>query len=382
MEYSIHAHGGTEVLVRELVRGLAGHAEIVLVSADKTGELKKSDFGPLVKSHYEWSPGGDWRGKGRELAEFLQREKVELAHFHFGGNYGWNNRHWNGCPLIFASRRGIPCLTTNHGVFALLDGYCAHYRPLWMKLALLPGAWLAKMQTVSYAQKEIAVSRHDLANLLRWYWPLAKKFGQIYHSCIDESEPLAEGSARQPVILCVGTIGHRKGQAILARAFARLALRHPDWKLILAGRKADAGIVAQIEQARMGAGLAERIVFQEGLSDEAITELMQSASIFAMPSLQEGLGLSLQEALWHRCPAVGSRVGGIPELIDEGRNGLLVSPGSEGELAEALEKLMADEPLRQRMASSARESVAAKGMTAPAMVARYEEIYENIHDRR
>jgi glycosyltransferase involved in cell wall biosynthesis len=377
-EYSITAHGGTEVLVRELVRTLSRDWEVILVSNDDSAEFLASADGASIREHFRWNPGELRPESVLELAAFLQEQRVDLAHFHFGGNYGWNNRRWNGCPLIHVSRQGIPCLTTNHGVFALLDGYCAHYRPLWMKLALLPGAWLAKMQTLAHTRKEIAVSRHDLANLLAWYRPVAGKFGQIYHSRIDETEADPSAPARLPVILCVGTIGHRKGQALLARAFARVAAQFPEWKLILAGRKADSGIVAEVEAVRTDPALADRITMIEGLSDQEVTGLMQTASIFAMPSVQEGLGLSLQEALWHGCPAVGSRVGGIPELIDHQSNGLLVAPGSETELAAAMENVMGDAALRARLAGQGRASVLAKGMTSQAMAARYQALYEEI----
>jgi glycosyltransferase involved in cell wall biosynthesis len=310
------------------------------------------------------------------LARYLQTQKVELAHFHFGGNYGWNNRLLGKCPLIFTARLGIPCLTTNHGVFALFDGYCAHFRPTWLKLALLPGAWLAKMQVLAHTQIEVAVSHNDWRNLVNWYRPVAEKFRQIYHSQIDENEASANETERRPVIVCVGTIGQRKGQAILARAFARLAARYPDWKLILAGRQSDAEIIAKIEEVRADPTLKDRIELVENLSDAAITQLVRTASIFAMPSLMEGLGLSLQEALWQGCPAVGSRVGGIPELIEHESNGLLVPAGDEIALADGLEKLMADEPYRRRLGLAARASILGKGMTSQKMIIRYREIYE------
>lgn len=377
-EYSIHAHGGTEVLVRELLRGLAARMEIVLVSDDDSAALAATSLGKLIHAHFRWTPQERSKAGALALARFLKAQKVDLAHFHFGGNYGWNNRSWGRCPLLHTSDLGIPCMTTNHGVFALLDGYCAPWRPLWMKLALLPPAWLAKMQVLAHTRVEVAVSRHDLGNLLDWYRPFAERFTQLYHSQIHDADPPPDPAPRVPAILCVGTIGQRKGQGILARAFAQVAARHPDWKLILAGRKADTEITAQIESVRENSRLATRIEMIENLSDQAITGLMQTASIFAMPSLQEGLGLSLQEALWHGCPAVGSRVGGIPELIDHQQNGLLVAPGSEAELAAALEKLMTDEPFRQQLASAARNSILAKGMTSQAMIVRYLALYDAV----
>lgn len=378
IEYPIRAHGGTEVLVRALIRGLAPTMGVVLVSHDDTAELKETEIGGLLHAHIHWNPEHHERFDIQSLVEKLKAQKVDLAHFHFGGNYGWNNRRINGCPLLAVAQAGIPCVTTNHGVFALLDGYCADVRPIWMKLLLLPMAWLAKMQTLWHTRREIAVSMHDLRNLQNWYRPFAGKFGLIYHSQLNALEVRSKNVVREKTVICVGTIGHRKGQAILARAFGQVASHFPEWRLILAGKKAVASLVAEIEQVQSQPGMNGRIEMVENLSDEAITHLLQTSSIFAMPSLREGLGLSLQEALWHGCPAIGSRVGGIPELIDHESNGLLVPPGDESALASGLTRLMSDESIRTRMGNSGQNSILQKGMTSQAMLSQYRALYSDV----
>jgi glycosyltransferase involved in cell wall biosynthesis len=136
--------------------------------------------------------------------------------------------------------------------------------------------------------------------------------------------------------------------------------------------------MAEIEATRTRSHLEDRIRQVEGLSDEAIAELMRTSEIFAMPSLQEGLGLSLQEALFHGCPCVASNVGGIPELIDDGANGLLVSPGNSDELAAALSRLIGDDTLRRTLSESAPSSILEKGMTAKRMTENYLRTYESI----
>jgi len=105
---------------------------------------------------------------------------------------------------------------------------------------------------------------------------------------------------------------------------------------------------------------------------------LQRASIIAMPSLQEGLGLSLQEALFHGCVGVGSRVGGIPELIDHEVNGLLVPPGDIPALASALDRVMSDRSTLDRFRAQSRASILRKGMTAAAMVQSYLDLYQEI----
>ncbi len=379
-EYSIQSFGGTEALVATLIRQLSPHCKIVLVSHDESETIERSEFSSLIAAHIPWRPEAASPDAARNLAQKLREQGVSLAHFHFGGNYGWGNRMLNRCPLLGVHRAGIPCVSTNHGAFALLDGYCASWRPLWLKLALLPAAWLSKMHVVWNVETEVAVSQHDLRNLRTWYWPFRGKFRQIYHSKIQRDETPAAACPRGKTILCVGTIGPRKGQTILVLAFAKIASRYPDWNLVLAGRASELSLMAEIETIRIRSKLGDRIRHIEDLSDEAIAELMRTSEIFAMPSLHEGLGLSLQEALFRGCACVASNIGGIPELVDNGANGLLVSPGNADELAVALSRLIDDESLRQRLRARAPSSILDKGMSAERMTENYLRTYESILD--
>jgi glycosyltransferase involved in cell wall biosynthesis len=381
-EYSIESFGGTEALVAALIHGLSPRCQIVLVSNDESETIQRSEFSSLLAAHIPWRPDKASPAAAQNLARELRRYNVDLAHFHFGGNYGWGNRALNRCPLLDVHRAGIPCVSTNHGAFALLDGYCASWRPLWLKLALLPAAWLSKMHVLSHVETEVAVSQHDLHNLQTWYWPLRGKFRQIYHSKIHRDELPLASRARQKTVLCVGSIGFRKGQTVLVEAFARIAARHPEWNLVIAGRAGEPSLLAQIEEIRSRSHLQERIRLVDDLFNEAIVELMRTSEIFAMPSLHEGLGLALQEALFRGCACVGSRVGGIPELIDDGINGLLVAPGNPDALAGALHRLIEDEPLRRSFRTSSPLSILEKGMTADRMVQSYEELYAEILSRR
>jgi glycosyltransferase involved in cell wall biosynthesis len=377
-EYSIKSFGGTEVLVAALIRGLSPLCQIVLVSNDESEAIARSEFSSLIRAHIPWKPNESSGETARNLARQLRAHAVDLAHFHFGGNYGWGNRALNRSPLLRVKRSGIPCVSTNHGVFALLDGYCASWHPTWLKLALLPAAWLSKMHVVGNVEIEIAVSQHDLRNLRRWYWPLRRRFCQIYHSKIQGKAASDSSRVREKTILCVGTIGFRKGQTVLAEAFERISARYPDWNLVLAGHAAEPSLIRQIEAIRSRSHLETRIRLVDNLSDEAITELMRTSDIFAMPSLREGLGLSLQEALFHGCASVGSRVGGIPELIADGYNGLLVPPDNAEALAAALDRLISNKDLRKTFSARAHLSILEKGMTAAQMTQAYCALYAGI----
>jgi glycosyltransferase involved in cell wall biosynthesis len=205
----------------------------------------------------------------------------------------------------------------------------------------------------------------------------ARKIIQRYHSLLPQDAPAPELNTRDPVILCVGTIGGRKAQPNLAEAFASIAQKYPEWRLDLVGRVGEEFDAHKINDLSEKASLRDRIRLLGRLSDEQTLEQMQRASIIAMPSLQEGLGLSLQEALFYGCVGVGTSVGGIPELIQNELNGLIVPPGNIRALAAALDRLISNPELMRNLRTQCRASILQKGMTAQAMVANYEQIYQN-----
>ena len=202
------------------------------------------------------------------------------------------------------------------------------------------------------------------------------KLLQRYHSLLPaEAVPLS-AQPREPVVLCAGTIGGRKGQTTLAEAFARIAHRHPQWRLDFVGRTELSQDAERIRVCAAQHGLADRICLLGAMSHEQTLARMSRASIFAIPSLQEGLGLALQEALYCGCVGVGSRVGGIPELLDEENNGLMAAPGDVAGLSAALDRLMSNPPLLEKLRAESRPSILRKGMTVEAMVESYRDLYE------
>ena len=380
LEYPIQQHGGTEVLVRELIAGLAAGHEIVLVSDDDSQSVEQSSVARHVASHVRWNPHTADRARAKGLAAALVTERVDLAHFHFGGTFGWGSRSLGFAPPIHLSRLGVPCLATNHGVFGVFDGYIGAQRSLVTKVALLPLALMNRLQLTAHVRAEVAVSKNDYDALRRRFWPLRSRFRQIFHSRIHEHEPVA-ARLRQKTILCAGTLGPRKGQPYLAHAFARIAAQFPEWNLLFVGRPGDDQTSAELRTVMERPELCSRVKWIAGCSDEELKQWFQAVEIFAMPSLHEGLGLSLQEALYYGCACIASRIGGIRDLIQHGDNGILVERANVGALAGGLAQLMHDNVLRKRLMARAKPSVIEKGMTAERMVAGYEALYREIAAR-
>ena len=108
----------------------------------------------------------------------------------------------------------------------------------------------------------------------------------------------------------------------------------------------------------------------------------EKVDIYVQPSHYEGAPMALMEALWHGKPSVGTRVSGIPEIIEDGASGLLVEAKKPAELAAAIERLIRDAELRQRFAAAGPRHILARGMTRSKMVQRHLDLYGELLARR
>jgi glycosyltransferase involved in cell wall biosynthesis len=377
LEYPLGQQGGTEVLVQELVRGLSPHFEIILVSGDESPQALPLEISRLISAHLRWDVDAGSAKAGRGLATALQQERIQLAHFHFGGTFVWqSNRVWR-CPIYYLAASGVPCLATNHLATEWLGYGIDPSRPLWQKELLQVFALLSRALLYQRLKVEVCVSKADRARVVRMFPLFEDKIIQRYHSLLCADAPPPDLKERERVVLCVGTIGGRKAQPLLAEAFARVAARQPEWRLEFIGRTGVSSDEEQIRACAARHSLGDRIRVLGRLEDGETIGRMKRASIFALPSLQEGLGLSLQEALFHGCVGLGTRAGGIPELIDHESNGLLVPAGDVQALAQALDRLMSDPGLLEKYRSQSRLSILRKGMTAKAMVQTYLELYSH-----
>jgi glycosyltransferase involved in cell wall biosynthesis len=374
LEYPLAMKGGVSVLVEELIRQMHSSTRIVLISPDDPARLQEHPLAAAIAKHIpiRW----EQRLSMRSLAEQISSASVDLVHIHCGGIYGWGNR-WPGQSLPHALKKlGIPNIWTDHLVVSPLNGYCGPTKPLWFKLALLPVTWLGKLHQIHCSETEVAVSDHDAEKLKRWYAPLRRKVRRIYHSILPD-RPLGEepppSAARSQVILSVGHVAMRKGQHVLAEAFSRIASKHPDWVLRIAGHDSGDGCWQEIERIRQSAHLEKRIELLGDRSDRI--SQMEMASIFVQPSRWEALGLALQEALFSGCACIGTSAGGIPELISEGVNGFLVPPDDASSLALRLEELIRSPKQREIFSRAGAQLVREKDMSAALMGRQYMSLY-------
>jgi len=154
----------------------------------------------------------------------------------------------------------------------------------------------------------------------------------------DGEWPAALGT--RPFILSVATFERKKGLDVLVRAFAEVRRSRPGLALVLAGRRAEA--TGELRALASELGLDGDVFFFENVPHARVGALFERAAVFCLPSRAEPFGIVLLEAGAFRLPVVASRVGGIPEIIDDGDTGLLTAPDDVAGLAAALERALGD----------------------------------------
>lgn len=150
-------------------------------------------------------------------------------------------------------------------------------------------------------------------------------------------------------IACLGQLGHRKGTPHLISALQLLADRR-DWKATIAGD----GAVEESRASIRNAAMEDRITIPGWLNATEIRDLLCRTDILALPSYSENLPMVILEGFAHGIAVIATPVGAIPEVIESGRNGLIVPAGDVPALANALERLIGDPELRRRLGDAAR----------------------------
>ncbi len=162
--------------------------------------------------------------------------------------------------------------------------------------------------------------------------------------------PVGLKEGRKSQLIFVGSLIERKGVSYLIQAMANLVALHPDIQLIIVGEGKDRGL---LEDLTNQLGLEANVIFMGTQSQERISELLRESRLFILPSIEEGQGVVLVEALASGTPCIGSRVGGIPDVItpDVGK---VVDAGDVGGLSAAIESFLIDDNLWEAASDNAR----------------------------
>ena len=279
---------------------------------------------PLAKTLYVAPLAWAWS------KEFASRYDHVMAYW---GNYPGT------CAYLFhrLAEREIPFTLCVHAQIDLYED------PVYLEQKLL------------YADTIVTICEYN-RQFMRTHYPdtyarVADRIHVNYRGLdMREFEYRAEGRSTNR-ILAVGRLSPEKGYDNLLRSVAELVRRGLDVELEIAGEgpEGDALTALAVEL-----GIRDRVIFRGWLLAADLHRAMHEATLMAQPSLIEGLPTTVEEAMALGTPIVGSRVGGIPELLDDGRAGLIVPPGDVPALTDALETMLVDPALRLTFAERAR----------------------------
>lgn len=238
--------------------------------------------------------------------------------------------------IVAAEGRGVPAVLSVVSVPTPRRAFVARYdervdRAVWR------------------AARRVIVNAHAIAEALTAQHEMPPALARVvYNGLPDAPVPAADDST--PVIGFVSRLDRAKGVLVLVEAFRLLAPRWPSLRLRLVGRgDASDAVAARVTEF----GLADRVEATGYVAGD-IDPLLASFRVYVFPSFHEGLPYSILEAMRAACPIVSTAVGGIPEVLEHGREALLVAPGDAEGLAGAIEQLLTDPTGARQLARAAR----------------------------
>jgi N-acetyl-alpha-D-glucosaminyl L-malate synthase BshA len=358
--------GGSGVLAAALGENLAarGH-EVHFISSERPfrlpADVPRLHFHPVVINDYELFRYPDYTlPLSVRMAEVSRDHRLDVLHVHYAVPHATaailarSMLPWEQQPRV---------VTTLHGTDTTLLGHDAGYAPAIRHALTCSDA----VTTVSESLKRETQRVFDFGGSIE----VIHNFFAPRPPRRSREEVRRELGLREDVVVFHSS-NLRPGKRIdlLLETVARVRPRDAFKLLILAGET-----FGPFAEHVRRLGLADRVIVREKVND--IEDYLQVADIGLFTSETESFCLSILEAMCFGCPSVATRVGGIPEVVEDGRSGLLVPFGDVAALASALEALIHDETRRGALAQAA-QARARERFSAAVVVPRYEALYRRL----
>jgi len=321
--------GGAANVVANLSASLAarGHKVIVASTAGRPFTLRLAELGLDVRAVALTGKLNPFAALA--LANLARAESIQILHAHLS------------TAAVAASLAGriarLPVAVTVHGMTH------AFYCRLANRVIAVSQAVCQHMVQRGIAPDRVVVVRNGVD---------IERFSSLpTRECARQLLGLP---ADARVVGTVGRLSEAKGHRYLLEAGAGLKSRFPQLRVLVVG---EGEALAALVRRTRSLQLEGRVVLTGYRQD--IDVVLAALDIYVQPSLEEGLGLAVMEAMAAGLPVVVTRVGGLPELVENGRTGLLVAPGDARALSDAIGLLLSDDELRARLGEAARTHVRA-----------------------
>ena len=362
----------TDGLVKEYLG--AGHSVVLLIPSKGDGPAAVPpgvEVVPVRVSRLPFLAVASFCLNARRLIPEAVRRGAEVVHVTFD---------YPTLPLDLRGF-GVPVVATVHHLHFVeaVSLFRARARslatPYFARQFLLTQA---EKRTASRADGVIAVSEFTRRSLLDAGVPAGKI--SVVPNGVGLPGPAQDGGegfrrmyglGRRPYVLYVGRLDRSKGLEYLISAFEGVRRSSPDAVLVLAGRGSGGYVPALRRRARK-----EWTLFTGFLDRGLLWSAYAGSSVVVLPSVMEGSGISLLEGMASGRPCVATRVGGVPEVVEDGRTGLLVGPGDPEGLAAAIARVLGVLDSRT-MCQEGRRRVTER-FTLPAMAQRKLAAYKSV----
>jgi len=284
-------------------------------------------------------------GDAQPYRRLLGRRRPSLIHAHFGIE--------GVSALGLAMQLEIPLVTTFHGFDATLKTHAMLGSPAWFRYPL------SRRKLAREGNLFLCASSFIRQKLLETGFPESRTHTHYIGVDCQTIRPRADFE-ETPLILHVARLVEVKGTRYLLRAFATVARKYDRVQLLIIG---DGPLRRQLHALTASLGMRDRVEFLGAVPHVAVLSWMRKAAMLVLPGIrtatgrEEGLGMVLLEAAATGLPIVGSRVGGIPECMLEGKTGFLVPERDEDALARRMAELLEDPVRRHRMGAAGRALV-------------------------
>jgi colanic acid/amylovoran biosynthesis glycosyltransferase len=284
-------------------------------------------------------------GDMRPYLRLLGPAQPSLIHAHFGIE--------GASALGLAMHLKVPLVTTFHGFDATLKTHAMLTSPAWFRYPLL------RRRLAREGHLFLCASSFIRQRLLDTGFPESRTHTHYIGVDCRTIRPRAPFE-EQPQILHVARLVEVKGTRYLLRAFARVARTHEAVRLLIIG---EGPLRRPLRALAASLGVADRVEFLGALPHAEVLASMRKAAMLVLPGIrtatgrEEGLGMVLLEAAATGVPVIGSRVGGIPECIVDGKTGFLVPERDEEALAGKMAELLEDPVRRHAMGAAGRALV-------------------------
>lgn len=325
----------TKVLVVATSRKTRGGITSV-VKAHETGEQWKEFHCKWVETHRD---GPKWRKVLYFLRAYLEFFLLvpfcDIVHIHVASYSSLKRK------MYFLKLAKLWCKKT-----------IAHFHPHKPEVIFEKTTQLEYIYFFTHVDKIIVLSP-QWQRWLKEALHITKNVQYIYNPCPVVNSIAPDYSSKY--ILFAGTLYKRKGFDTLIQAFARIACKYPDWKVVLAGNpktENDAELMRSLPEAL---GIKGQIEFPGWVVGTNKEKLFRNASIFCLASRAEGFPMAVLDAWAYGVPVVCTPAGGLPDIVRDGENVLMFEYGDVEKLSELLDRMMSDENLRKRISKASLE---------------------------